>query len=265
MDLSAQEQDIQTQAQVESIANEIKSTQPLCSDLLNISSNLASLFEHGTNFQKGCDYLSTRYSHYRAIRGDGNCYYRAFLYALCEQLYREKGEEMKRIQEYVKLSIDTVEKFGYDRFAIEMFHEEMVDLLQNVSLADDFSKIHQLLNEENGVSDYCVWYLRVITSSYLKADAERFVHFLDDPECFDVYTFCQREVDPMGKDITMLGVIALAEAFSVKVDIVYLDGRDLLDGDEKLAKHSFGKEGSENHNISITMLYRPGHYDILYI
>jgi ubiquitin thioesterase protein OTUB1 len=171
MDLSVQEQDIKNEAQMESINSEIKSTQPLSSELLNLT-KLSSLFLPGTNFQRGCDYLSRHYSSYRAIRGDGNCYYRAFLYGLCEQLHEKKGQELTRIKDYIRGSIETVEKFGYDRFTVDAFHEEMVDLLETISSSDDFCNIHQLLNEENSTSDYCVWYLRVITSASLKADKE---------------------------------------------------------------------------------------------
>ena len=257
-EMSAAEQDQKTQAQLDSIALEIKATQPLTSSLISIH-GLKALFDDGTNFRKGCTYLSQSYASYRAIRGDGNCYYRAFLYCLCEKLFAEKGSELKRVMDYVKGSIDTVVQYGYDRFAIEMFHEEMVDLLEAVSSNDDFEIIHKMLNEENATSDYCVWYLRVITSAYLKADGDRFIHFLDDPNYFDIPTFCSREIDPMGREINMVGVLALAEAFSVKVEIVYLDGREMPEG--KLTKHSFGNETS---SLVFPLLYRPGHYDILY-
>ena len=40
------------------------------------------------NFIKGSRYLMTKYTSWRMIRGDGNCYYRAFLYAVCEELLR---------------------------------------------------------------------------------------------------------------------------------------------------------------------------------
>ena len=56
----------------------------------------------------------------------------------------------------------------------------------------------------------------------------------------------------------MVGVLALAEAFGVMVNIEYLDGRELVDGGS-LVMHSFGDGG-----LQITLLYRPGHYDILY-
>ena len=35
-------------------------------------------------FLRGALYLSSKYSHIRRVRGDGNCYYRSFLYAVCE-------------------------------------------------------------------------------------------------------------------------------------------------------------------------------------
>jgi|AntRauTorckE5430_2_1112549.scaffolds.fasta_scaffold00290_3 ubiquitin thioesterase protein OTUB1 len=256
--LPVHEQDIKTQAQLEQISSDIKANQALTSNTFPIN-ELSFLFEKNINFQKGCNYLATKYESYKCVRGDGNCYYRAFLYSLCQKLYLEKGDELQRVLTYVKSSIDTVEAFGYDRFAVEAFHEEMVDLLGAVASAQSFEVIHQMLNEENATSDYCVWYLRVITAAYMKADADRFIHFLDDPNYFDVETFCQREIDPMGRETTMVGVLALAEAFNVTVKIEYLDGREMVD--EKLVKHSFGSEGSA---LTLIMLYRPGHYDILY-
>ena len=222
-------------------------------------------------------------------------YYRAFLYALIENLYNSTNDvELNRIRDYVKKSIfDVVEKGGYERFAIETFHEEMVDLLdlvakekkqhQRQSDEEGFfsSTIHTLLNEENGTSDYCVWYLRVITSTYLKSDPDRFVHFIDDPTCsyVDIDTYCQKEIDPMGKECTMIGVLALAEAFQVNTEIEYMDGKELTLTNGKLIKHSFGGRsedasatGVRTNNdctddssaLCITLLYRPGHYDILY-
>ena len=89
----------------------------------------------------------------------------------------------------------------------------------------------------------------------------------------------------MGKECSMVGVLALAEAFQITVEIEYMDGRELdinnnnNNNSNTLIKHSFGgrlhKEGgkdgaSDGGNdksssaLCITLLYRPGHYDILY-
>ena len=50
----------------------------------------------------------------------------------------------------------------------------------------------------------------------------------------------------------------LTEYSQVKIE--YLDGRDITNG-KKLAQLEFGPE---NAMTSLTLLYRPGHYDILY-
>jgi ubiquitin thioesterase protein OTUB1 len=150
----------------------------------------------------------------------------------------------------VEESINDIEKFGYERFTIEMFWDELLDFLK--SLPKDF---HEELNQENAVSDYASWYMRILTAVRLKSDPDRFVHFLEG-DYYDIPTFCQREVEPMGKECSMVQVLALAEYFGVKVEIEYLDGRDV-----KPTKHSFGPEDSQT---TLTLLYRPGHYDILY-
>ena len=276
--LSIQEQDAKTRAQMEAIGEEVRANQKLTSELLNIS-ELEKDFSAASDaanvgFLQGCAYLATQYKSYRAVRGDGNCYYRAFLFALVEHLCKKSTtiEELKRIRDYVGRSIEDVVKCGYDRFTIDMFHEEMVDLLTAVAKEKETSSsistsLHHRLNEENATSDYCVWYLRVITSAYLKSDPDRFVHFLDDPSYIDVASYCAKEIDPMGKECSMVGVLALAEAFQINVDIEYMDGR-CFDGtdNQKLVKHSFGNDSksSDDSTLRITLLYRPGHYDILY-
>jgi ubiquitin thioesterase protein OTUB1 len=64
----------------------------------------------------------------------------------------------------------------------------------------------------------------------------------------------------MGKECGMVQVLALAESLAVKVNIEYMDGREL--GGGKLTTHEFGPETSRT---VLTLLYRPGHYDILYM
>ncbi len=124
---STYEQDQQTRAQLEAIEKEIKSKQPLTSNLQPIST-LLEIYEGGgsggcsssntgggvgvggeDNFIKGSRYLTTKYTSWRMIRGDGNCYYRAFLYAVCEELLRgcfgsteqdNYKKELKRLEAY---------------------------------------------------------------------------------------------------------------------------------------------------------------------
>jgi ubiquitin thioesterase protein OTUB1 len=144
--------------------------------------------------------------------------------------------------------------------AIEIFYESLVDFLEGLSTIE---AMHIELTEENSTSDYCTWYLRVLTATFLKADPCRFEPFLEDGY-YDIATFCQQQIEPMGKECSMVQVLALAEAFQVRVEIEYLDGREFtptVNGGSGLTKHSFGPDTA---TTTLTLLYRPGHYDILY-
>ena len=149
---------------------------------------------------------------------------------------------------------------GYDEMAVEIFYESLVDFLEGLTTHE---AMHRELTQENSTSDYCTWYLRVLTATFLKADPTRFEPFLEDGY-YDIATFCQQQIEPMGKECSMVQVLALAEAFQVKVEIEYLDGREFtprLHGGNGLTMHTFGSDTSAT---TLRLLYRPGHYDILY-
>lgn len=92
----------QTEAQVDAIAIEIRETQPLCADRKDILL-LKTLYDDESNFSKGVDYLASCYTRIRSVRGDGNCYYRAFLYTLCEHL-KQNATELDRVIQLGKSS-----------------------------------------------------------------------------------------------------------------------------------------------------------------
>jgi ubiquitin thioesterase protein OTUB1 len=92
-------------------------------------------------FIPGIDFLSAQYRHMRRIRGDGNCFYRAFIFSYLENLlndYQCVGEkrvaaveEKKRIIEIITNSkSELVEKHSYSEIAIESFQEvRLCDIL----------------------------------------------------------------------------------------------------------------------------------------
>ena len=88
-----------TQDQLEEIRQEIRKEQPLTSDLMPLEA-LRKNYEPGSNFDKGVTVLANDYSGVRSVRGDGNCYYRAFLYSLCEKLFDAKQEEKVRLKKF---------------------------------------------------------------------------------------------------------------------------------------------------------------------
>ncbi|KAL7432898.1 hypothetical protein ACHAXH_005828 [Discostella pseudostelligera] len=287
-------------------------------------------------FAKAATYLSTKYKSLRKVRGDGNCYYRAFLYSLCEHLLRSllirndnhhhhhhhhHHAEFTRLKEFVHKSLKWVCQYGYDEYTIDMFWEELVELFnfiegattttstttsttgscelgdennddddddgkpkrgttsRNVRFENAMHQLHSKLNEENATSDYCTWFMRVMAAAQMKSNPDRYLPYVMAENYYDIATFCCKEVEPMGRECGMVQVSALAECMGVRVRIEYMDGRMTggsggVDEGREVATHVFGEGDNGNDDITaannnvdrttITLLYRPGHYDILY-
>lgn len=264
-DLSHADKVHKTQAQLESLEAETKQA-PLTSDLYPMAQLRTNYQSEQTYFVRGVDDLSQRYTHYRSTRGDGNCYYRAILYELGGLFVQgQNAEEHRRLLQYFKndsLSLATAIG-GYSEMAIEIFHETLVEFWEKLPKINA-TELHLELNEENATSDYCTWYLRVVAATFCKADPDRFLPFLlaednssSGSQYMDVPAFCAAQIEPMGSEATQITVLAVAEALRVRVVVEYLDGHAF---EKSLTKHEFGPPGAE---ITLTLLYRPGHYDIL--
>lgn len=83
--------------------------------------------------------------------------------------------------------------------------------------------------------------------------------------CAQVEQFRQRFVEPMGEESDHVHIVALTDALAVPVRVVYLDSH----GNQQSADvntHDFIPEGLEGEEAvpRVVLLYRPGHYDILY-
>ena len=103
---------------------------------------------------------------------------------------------------------------------------------------------------EDQLADYLVVYLRILTSAELKNSADFYSNFIEERSLEE---FCQLEVEPMYKESDHIHIIALTAALGLGVRVVYMDrGAG--------AQHDF----PESQTPTIHLLYRPGHYDILY-
>lgn len=245
-----------------------------------------------------------RFLEMRRVRGDGNCFYRSVVYSYIEELLvrlksegdtvrEEARKEHKRFLDVIERSKKNLIQAGYDEFVFEMFQDELLELLHKLEEPDSvtLSSLLQLFtSEENGsapVADCYTWYMRLVTAGYLLEHHERFYPFImtDDAssassmadakvntllngnsEDAAMRGYCQREVEPMGKESEQLHVTALTEALGLRVDIHYLDGRP-FDVEKGLSCIHFRPEEDLQDGACpfvIHLLYRPGHYDILY-
>lgn len=87
--------------------------------------------------------------------------------------------------------------------------------------------------------------------------------------------FCKSAVEPMGEESDHVHIIALSDALGVPIRVMYLDRSSCDSGGISINHHDFvpasgdvssdcGAAGSEIKIPFVTLLYRPGHYDILY-
>lgn len=142
---------------------------------------------------------------------------------------------------------------GFTEFTIEDFHNTFMDLIEQVEKQTSVADLLASFNDQS-TSDYLVVYLRLLTSGYLQRESKFFEHFIEGGRT--VKEFCQQEVEPMCKESDHIHIIALAQALSVSIQVEYMDR-----GEGGTTNPHVFPEGSEP---KVYLLYRPGHYDILY-
>ena len=194
--------------------------------------------------------MKDRYKCVRKTRGDGNCFYRAYGYACFENFITDKTD-YKRFHEVVSKTKDDLISLGFPQFTIEDFHDNFMDAVGKLeSISQD--ELITMFNDQ-GLSDYLIVYLRLVVSGLLQKEHEFYSNFIEGYAT--VKDFCGHEVEPMGKESDHIHITSLTQALGVPVQVVYMDR-----GEGNTNLHVF----PEDSKPSITLLYRPGHYDILY-
>jgi ubiquitin thioesterase protein OTUB1 len=209
--------------------------------------------------------LSTKYKTMRRIRGDGNCFIRGYIFGLCEHLIAKikSGDEtiFNKVKEKLETSKEILISEGFSDL-IEDFWEVVMEIIERLPQMT----IEQLVEEFNdeGNSNFLICYFRFIISGYLRRNAILFESFVEDGRSID--EFCRSDVEPMHIECDQLQIIALSSFFSeifdnsdrdtISVRIEYLDNSQ----SETINHHDFPEEKQP----VIFLLYRPGHYDVLY-
>ncbi|XP_054154524.1 ubiquitin thioesterase OTUB1-like [Oppia nitens] len=199
--------------------------------------------------------LQENYLFIRKTRPDGNCFFRAFTFKYFEYLLNDK-QELNRFWPIAEQSKEQIVKQGYTEYTIEDFYDMFMDILKRISEGMTLEELIQLFNEQS--SDFIVCYIRLITSVHLQRESDFFSNFIEGHRT--VVEFCKQEVEPMYKESDHIHIIALTTVFKVGVRIVYMD----RGAEGKINTHDFGIDDNSSQTPKVFLLYRPGHYDILY-
>ncbi len=93
-------------------------------------------------------------------------------------------------------------------------------------------------------------YIRIFIAAYIKENRILYENFIDD----NLDSWVAREVEAIDNECDHVQIIAVTNAFNIGVIIESLTNN----GIETM------KMPEDSQNIFIQLLFRPGHYDILY-
>lgn len=207
-------------------------------------------------FFKKTTELAETYSDIRQIRGDGNCFYRAIQVGLLEIMIKDQ-ERLEKFIGVCKEWIIQLVKLGFPDWTTSDFGEFFIEFLVGIKEGTiDENKLFNDFNDDS-TANYLLMFLRLITSGYLKLHSEEYAPFID--EGLSVAQYCETEIEAMWKDADHLAIMALVKAADTRVRIEYMD-------------RTAAPNGGWHYDIpsevpiepEITLLYRPGHYDLIY-
>ncbi|KAE8807372.1 hypothetical protein D1007_16430 [Hordeum vulgare] len=216
--------------------------------------------------------LLANYCVYREICPDGNCFYRSFIFSYLEQLEASPNEELRL--------------FGV--------LEPMWEKFQSLHWFDSYSDLH--INSQQGgfaleifatinyvaylcykccCSAYQNWlfqesqneqkfanilsYLRLITTIEICTKAQTYKPFIDDTDQkLNLVEYCRENVIPMKEEVEHINLFALTSVLQVPLQIVNIY-------DKRTEPNTLIIYESPDSSVpTVTLLYRPGHYDIIY-
>jgi len=267
-------------AQILSLTQNIKDEEASRRPLISQTEPLSTLLAEYTSpaFIGKINWLTSHsWTGLRRSRGDGDCLYRSVAFAYVEKIFTSEDLALGVAMSLSTLeaSLEDLKKVGFEALVYEDFYEVLRDLVLNIVEPDrngqrltSATLLERFQHPET--SNSIVVFLRLLTSAYIRLNADDFIPFLFDPETGDfveVVRFCESQVEATGKEADHPQILAVSRALKVSINVAYVDGTGaggVGDGDGKVDFVEFETEDSKgNGTVPITLLYRPGHYDIL--
>lgn len=251
--------------QFQKLSNEYQpeATGPLVSNKLPSSAITTEYAAADPIYQVKTAALPRTYSSYRTCRGDGRCGWRAIAFGYYESLLRT-GDHNKFLQEEVRLkSLRNICKAaGFDLDILETFEDTALDLLRTTAATlymphAEATLVEAFNNEE--IQNFVITYFRELTAAWVQTRPDNYAPFVLP---MTVEEYCSTTIMAHTAEINEVGINALAEVLlkpaGFALEIIYLDLSEGTDANV----HHFGPMSTSV--ATIRLLYRPGHYDVLY-
>ncbi|VDP37100.1 unnamed protein product [Soboliphyme baturini] len=198
-----------TRDQERQIELELAKNQPLVSEqqpLWSLVEEYCS--EQAAVYRQKAVQLHQKYATIRRVRGDGNCFYRAFAFACLERIASEKAK-LDRFCLVTASWKERLIKLGFSAMTTEDFHDTFMELLSEVDKGMTMEELIARFNVQCN-SDYVVAFMRLVTAGYLLENSDSFQAFIDGDRSLKDY--CEQEVEPMGRKCDHVCIAALTKA-----------------------------------------------------
>ncbi|PBK92611.1 cysteine proteinase [Armillaria gallica] len=245
-------------------------TRPLIDEIAPISA-LRAEYEGGSHeFVRQIDWLTANGYHYiRRTRGDGDCFYRSVAFAYVERMLHalNPADAVEKGLAALKSTLPMLENVGFQKLVFEDFYDVLESLLLSIVKPQTTGRTLNAVGlleafQSPEVSNSIVVYLRLLTSAQIRIDPDAFSPFLFHPELgepMEVREFCEHFVEAVNKEADHVQMTALSRALQLNVNVAYLDGRN----SNGLVDFVEFRSAPDAKETPLTLLYRPGHYDIL--
>uniref|UniRef100_M8BYY9 ubiquitinyl hydrolase 1 n=1 Tax=Aegilops tauschii TaxID=37682 RepID=M8BYY9_AEGTA len=210
--------------------------------------------------------LSANYSEYRKVPGDGSCFYRSFIYSYLEQLVKVSHEEELRLLGALETMWEKFQRLrlpgSYSdlRDAFVGFILECMEQKQKLSVSAYQEWLFQESQNEQKFANMLL-YLRLVTAIEICTEVEQFKAFIADLDQGkpDATKYCLEEVLPVEEDAQQVNLTALTNVLQVPLRVVNIDVSPIEEPNIHIIY-----ESPDSSVPTVTLLYRPGHYDIIY-
>ena len=257
-------------------------SQPLLSDREPPSALLPAYADNPAFSAKLAD-LCARWRGIRRCRGDGQCFYRSLLVSMGEKVIDARvtlpgggggggggGAPLQAAYEALLATVAGAEArlvaLGYPASTVPDFLEALSDWLLALAApgASAEASVHAPFREKM-TGWYILYGLRLLTALELRSHEEEYGAFIvGATEHASVAAFCEAEVEASAVDADELQITALVRVLKGALTIAYLDASP---GDA-VTLITFPRDAAPEAAAALpllaTLLYRPGHYDVVY-
>jgi len=240
-----------------SLRQEIEMSTPLVSEEIP-TSILMEDYKSNSEYANSVKQITDKYKHMKKVRRDGNCFYRSFIFRLFEYICIKNNKALyEHVIKKIKEAKDLIERNGYDWSFIQDFYNifymefhhcfNSLEACQ-ISVRDYLDKLFS--DKEKG--NYLIYFVRFCIAAFLKENSFLYEVYVDGP----FGNWITSEVEAIDHEADQIQIMACVNYFEIGVRIEYL--------------HPFKNETMKfpedkpDDQIFITVLFTPGHYDLLY-